>query len=405
MVKRVSIVILLFGSLTLLLPLPAAAQWNWNFYTQSTPAMGVAALIAPTNTRTPTKTRTATRTKTETRTRTQTRTRTPTRTPTETRTPKPTFTETPFGYRAPTNTPGTGGVIFGSGQISMPQSTGSSPAQKLPAALLMYPLIQAQTTTEGVTQDTRIELVNLTNKTVQLNCFYVRGEDCFEVGFFVTLTPNQPISWLASTGYRSVQTFSSVPPFRGEGEMKCGVVPSTQFVRDHNAVQGRALVYDDQGQALSYNAVAFRRLVDGPFEGVYELDGQTYENCPDRLHFDILAQQTGSNSEIILMTCSQDLLNQQPSTFTAQFQVVNEFENVFSASMAVTCWSKKTLSRVSNVLTYGALGTTTAHLIVRGAQGSLVGLVLDRFEAFGVPVTTGNEPFLEGGKPGVVYFP
>jgi hypothetical protein len=94
----------------------------------------------------------------------------------------------------------------------------------------------------------------------------------------------------------------------------------------------------------------------------------------------------------VLTTCSEDLLNQIPTTLTAQFQVVNEFEQVFSASMSVTCWTKKALDKVSNTLTYGALGSTTAHLIVRGAQGSLVGLVLDRFDAFGVPVN-GREPF------------
>ena len=60
---------------------------------------------------------------------------------------------------------------------------------------------------------------------------------------------------------------------------------------------------------------------------------------------------------------------------------------------------------MTHVLSYSVLGTTTAHLVVRGAQGSLVGLVVDRFEAFGNPVSTGNEPFLEGGRPGVVYFP
>lgn len=287
----------------------------------------------------------------------------------------------------------------------MPQTTGSSPAQKLPAALLVYPLVQAQTTQAGVTQETRIELVNMSSKQITLNCFYVRGNDCFEIGFLVSLTPNQPLSWLASEGYRNVSSFSAVPPFLGEGELKCGVLPRTPFLSDHNVVQGRAIVYDDQGGAFSYNSVAFRRLVDGDFEGFYDLNGQTYENCPDRMHFDVLAVKPGSTSDIVLMPCSQDLLNQVPSTVTAQFQIVNEFEHVFSASMSVTCWTKRTLNQVSNTLTYGVLGTETAHLVVRGSQGPLIGFVVDRFEAFGVPVSTGNEPFLNGGRAGVVYFP
>lgn len=399
--KRI-VIPLLAACLLWLSPPSARAQWSWTFF--STPTPGGAGLAAVTSTRTATNTRTATRTRTPSRTGTATRTPSLTRTPTRTRTPAPTFTNTPFGYVAPTNTPAISWGQFGSGQISMSQATGASPAQKLAAALLMFPLVQAQTA-NGTTKETRIELVNLSNRQVTLNCFYVRGGDCFEIGFYVSLTPNQPITWLASSGYRSVQTFSSVPPFLGEGELKCGVVPNSQNLADHNTVQGRALVYDSNGQALSYSAVAFRRLTPGFFEGHYKLDGQTYENCPDRLHFDVLSVQNGSQSELILMTCNQDLLNQVPATVTAQFQIVNEFEQVFSASMAVTCWTKRTLNQVSSTLNYSTLGTTTAHLVVRGVQSSLVGLAIDRFHAFGTPVSTGNEPFLEGGRSGVVYFP
>ncbi len=164
-------------------------------------------------------------------------------------------------------------------------------------------------------------------------------------------------------------------------------------------------MFDDAGQASSYSAVAFRRLTDGEFEGVYHLDGITYEMCPDRLHFDVMAVQPSSRSEIILAPCDEDFLNQIPVTVTAQVAVVNEFEQVFSASMPVFCWARRTLDRVSSTLTYGTLGSDTAHLVIRGAQRSLVGLVLDKFSAFGTPVTTGNEPFLEGGRSGQVIFP
>ncbi len=337
---------------------------------------------------------TATRTKTPTITRTPTRTASPTRTATLTRTPRP--TSTPI----PTFTPD----LSGEGS-TLPSATGESPAQKLPATLLVFPLIQSQVTASNVTQDTRIELVNLTGTDQSLECFYLRADNWIELGFFVSLTPNQPLSWLASRGTRNPANFTSVPPFDGEGELKCGVIPQNRSVSAHNTIQGRAIVFDDSGQAASYSAVAFRRLTDGDFDGVYDLDGVTYEKCPDRLHFDVLAVQPGSESEIVLTPCDQDFLNQIPSRVTASFQIINEFEQAFSASISVLCWDRRPLDQVSSTMRRSVLGTDTAHLIVRGAGASLIGLVLDKFDSFGNPVTTGNEPFFQGGRNGTVIFP
>lgn len=352
----------------------ASAQWWSYLLRRSTPTPVWTAARAPA---------TPTASPTHTASLPPTRTATATRIPTRTATPEPTQSNPQAVSLAP-NGP---------------------PAQKLAAALLVFPLIQSQTTTKGVTQDTRVELLNMTGTTQSLQCFYLRSEGWVELGFFVTLTAHQPLSWLASAGTRNIATFTSVPPFYGEGELKCGVIPNSPELRHHNVVQGRALVFDDDGQAASYSAVAFRRLVPGAFEGVFRLDGQTYEKCPDRLHFDVLAIQSGSASEIVLVPCDQNFATQTATTVTAQFQIINEFEQSFSASIGVTCWDRRPLDRVSSTLMKSTLGTDTAHVIVRGAQSSLIGLVLDKFSPFGRPVTTGNEPFLEGGRNGTVTFP
>ncbi|GIW41723.1 MAG: hypothetical protein KatS3mg076_2300 [Candidatus Binatia bacterium] len=311
--------------------------------------------------------------------------------PTVTRTPTrvPSFTPTPTATR----TPPTGAV-----------ASSGSPAQKLPAALLVYPYVRAGTQ-DGTTYDTRIEILNMTSAPVSLQCFYLRAEDWFETGFFVTLTAGQPLSWLASTGARNVITFTAVPPFQGEGELKCGVLPATPDLESHNAVQGRAIVFDDQGQVAGYSAISFRRLVPGEFTGTFELDGITYEMCPRTLHFDVLAAKPGSQSEIVLVPCTQDFLEQRPTTVTASLLVTNEFEQTFSGSRSVECWTRLPFGQFSSTLNKSTLGTDTAHLAVRGVQSSLLGLVLDKFEAFGNPATAANEPFLSGGRPGVVTFP
>lgn len=355
---------------------------------------------APTNTRTATRTKTATRTasatwtvppsrtRTITRTPTQSRTVTGTRTPTRTRTPIPTWTPTPTFDPSTSN-----------GQIQLGVAGGVPPAQRLASALLIFPYVVNQNGT-----NTRVELMNMSDEEVELNCFYVRQSDCLEVGFYVRLTAQQPLSWLASDGANNTLTFTAVPPFDGVGELKCAVIPDRPELSHHNVLQGRALVYDSQGETVGYGAIGFQRLVPGSFGGTVDLDGFTYEECPDRLHFQVFTRQSGSSSDLVLVPCAQDLLTQVPTETTVQLAIVNEFEQVFSSSFRFSCHTTKSFSRIST-LGSTALGTLTAHLIVRGVDSPLVGLVIDRFEAFGKTQTTANDPFLEGGRSATVIFP
>src|SRR4030095_16615733 len=111
------------------------------------------------------------------------------------------------------------------------------------------------------------------------------------------------------------------------------------------------------------------------------LDGFTYEECPERLHFQALATQ-GVSGDLILVPCSQDLLTQTPVETTVQLAIVNEFEQVFSASFRFKCHTRMALSRIGP-LQRGVLGTDTAHVIVRGVSVPLLGIMVDRFDALG----------------------
>jgi hypothetical protein len=278
----------------------------------------------------------------------------------------------------------------------------------LNSALLIYPLVRADTDPlDGVTRDTRIELLNLTGTSQQLKCFYINATSdfCNEIGFLINLTPNQPVSWLASDGLISSFTHSAVPPFFGAGELKCVVLPREPNADAHNAVQGRAIVFGNDGQTLGYGAVAFRRLTDGEFTGEADLDGQTYTACPDEQHFAFLAAQTGSESELILAPCSEDLENQVFVTTNVQFLVINEFEQQLSASINVNCYSRRRLSQVSSVFRSTTLGSDTGHLIVRGVQHPVSALIVDRFTVGGNAGAALNEPAFNGGRAASIRFP
>ena len=285
------------------------------------------------------------------------------------------------------------------GELGFGTAEGIPPAQKLASALVVFPYVVST-----ATQDTRVELVNLSTQAIQVRCFYVRESDCNELGFFLSLTPEQPLTWLASEGTRNELTFTAVPPFDGVGELKCAVDPQRPEIDAHNVMQGRAITFDRfTGETVGYGADGFQRLVPGDFSGEVDLDGATYEECPERLHFQVLASQT-TNSDLVLVTCSQDLLTQTPTETVVQLRVVNEFEQVFSSSTRFQCHTQLSFGRFGT-LQRSVLGSDTAHLVLRGVSSPVLGLVIDRFDALGARQTAVNEPFLEGGAPATVIFP
>jgi hypothetical protein len=273
---------------------------------------------------------------------------------------------------------------------------GSPPAQKLPSALLVYPLIQADSD-----QDTRVELLNLSGTGQSVQCFYV-GSGCGEIGFSVFLTAYQPMAWVASAGWNDPMTGTYVPPFFGMGELKCGAVPPHPEVEYHNTIQGRATIFSSStGATVSYGAVGFQRLSDGGYTGVFSLNGSTYAQCPSKLHFDVLTDQPGSASQIILVPCTENLFYQIPTAVTVQIFIYNEFEQGFSTSYGFTCFDERSLSEISGALTRAIAGTDTAHLVVRGVGGPVLGLVIDQTTTG----TAGNEPSFDGGSSATVTFP
>ena len=65
---------------------------------------------------------------------------------------------------------------------------------------------------------------------------------------------------------------------------------ASRAVDAHNAIQGRAVVFGVDGQTLGYGAVAFRRLADGDVRRTRSSStGRTYAQCPDEQHFVFLA--------------------------------------------------------------------------------------------------------------------
>ncbi len=351
-----------------------------------------------TQTRTITATRTATPSSTASFTPTVTNTPPPTRTPTATFTRVPTWTPRPTNTATASPTPRptrVRGEVDPLGIVAQ----GDPPAQKLAAAVLIFPLVRASATT-----DTRIELASsLTTAGPAARCFYVTAGNCVEIGFSA-IAPSggggaaaRPLSWMVSSGLDG-NGRRIAPPFQGDGELKCFATS--------NSLTGRAIVADNAGQRIAYSAIAFRKLRDDAPTSFISLDGVNYEACPDRLHFNVLSQTATSNSELVLVPCTQNLEGQVFSSVTLQYAVINELEQTFSGASSFTCMERRAFQTIP-ALRFSSIGTTTAHLIVRGVEVPVIGLVIERFRVpgSGAPSTSSNEPYLEGSRAATLDLP
>jgi len=290
--------------------------------------------------------------------------------------------------------------------LGLARAWAGPPAQRVPSALLVFPYITA-----GGDQDTRVELVNLSGESQLLNCFFVTtGRNlCNEIGFIVTMTPYQPLAWLVSEGLNDTYSGSASPPFFGTGELKCVVVAPRPEVASHNTIQGRATAFDSSGATVSYDAVGFQRLSDGDYTGVISLDGVSYAQCPDKLHFEVFADQPNASpaalSDLILVPCNEDLLLQVPSSTAVQFLATNEFEQSVSMSIGISCFDQRHLSDIADALTRAIAGTDVVHLYARGVSVPVIGLVIDAVPFDGNVGIAGNEPSFQGGRSARVVFP
>jgi hypothetical protein len=308
-----------------------------------------------------------------------------------------------------------------------------------PSAILIYPTIQVD---DDPVVDTVIQISNTSDALQVLQCFYVNatshcsatGAPCdltnpcgasggfcqpgwIETDFFIYITPRQPIAWRASIGladglipldgtfFVGPQGFSNegtrIPPV-GEipyvGELKCVVIDDNGRPVPNNAIKGEATITtvrpDDDIDVLKYNAVGFQAFeADVNEDRVLVLGGGTneYDGCAQTLvvdHFFDFATNPVSgdtiDSSLILVPCTQDLLNQIPGSTTAQYLIFNEFEQRFSTSQPVDCYFERPLSliettnRSRSVFSVFVAGTVTGQTRVRGVHQGLVGVLITR---------------------------
>lgn len=248
-------------------------------------------------------------------------------------------------------------------------------------------------------RDTIIQISNTSNNLVHAHCFYVNGapdvlgNPLWQVtDFTIWLTRQQPTHWVASEGravnpsdnYPAGQNGSgldpgAVPPVPAgfQGELKCVQIDASGTPFGGNNLKGEAVIQAIDGDVSKHNAVAILAnpdlAGDDPanelaLDNTPEHDGE-YNSCANQLYLDHFVD--GYNNPVIsdddapslnpnacaggvcpirtyltLVPCSQDFENNVPSDVTVQFAIVNEFEQIFSASTTVTCWETTRLADI-----------------------------------------------------------
>ena len=255
-----------------------------------------------------------------------------------------------------------------------------------------------------------------------------------ETDFVVHLTAGQPVAWLASRGAvpcaesaPGLPCFPAIPgnlppnrvlpvpqdPF--VGELRCIAVDRNDVPVERNALQGQAEIVRSSEAPLALDVAAYNAIGIPAYLGANDKDntlvlggvcvGGTraelpcaapadcpggrcpaeYAGCPNLLvldHFFDGAVDPVSKklvtTDLTLIPCTTDYLTQAPVTTPVQFLVFNEFEQRFSTSRSVTCFSELKISNIDthtssrSLFSAAVAGTLTGQTRIRGvADGHL----------------------------------
>lgn len=226
-------------------------------------------------------------------------------------------------------------------------------------------------------RDTVIQLSNTSNNVVYAHCFYVdarllNGAQRWDVtDFRLVLTRQQPTHWVVSSGRQvnNSDNFSdpaqdgagldpgAIPPVQDgfQGELKCVQTDASGTPFGGNNLKGEAVLVTTAGDVSKYNALAITANPDLASDGDpnelllnnTEFNDGEYNSCPNTQHVDHFADGTPAcdaddvcpvRPYITVVPCAQDFENLIPERVTLQFEIINEFEEIFSGSFSVDCW-------------------------------------------------------------------
>jgi hypothetical protein len=286
-------------------------------------------------------------------------------------------------------------AIAGAALVVMAGAAARAPAQvttESGASILVFPKVVADSST-----DTVIQLVNLSDNSVNAFCTYVNGtSDTWQsLGFTVALDPGRPTHWSAAQGRMPTAGKDTVDvpaaPASFRGELLCVQVGVDGAPLGGDSLGGEATLVDlTTGTVAAYAAAGLRggayfndgddNLCIGGAPSDNCIVGAEYDGCPAEWLLGVPADgsadaQLGTGSSLstrlAVAPCSQDLRGTTPGNVDIQVIVFNELAQQFTGGATVACWADLSLADIGGqIFTRGTLGTDYAEARLQPAAGS-----------------------------------
>lgn len=243
------------------------------------------------------------------------------------------------------------------------------------SSILFLPLVVT-----SPTDDTRLELTNLSNGAVVVRCFYLDGalldpdvpegpenpRLCTELDFGLDLLRQRTVSWLVSEG-KDTPSFR-IPPVGPDfqGALTCVETDSSGAPVGGNHLYASARLIRG-GDIARYGAIGLWGTEQaGETGNTLSLGQDQYAGCPALWRLDHFADEAESPSlgagssvrtELAIFPCSMNYETQEPPSFSVEIVATNEFEQQFAAQAQVSCWFESLLSDIDAALSVDVLGS------------------------------------------------
>jgi hypothetical protein len=255
----------------------------------------------------------------------------------------------------------------------------SQPHDQKPGSILFYNKYTSNPNSPQ-SQDTQINITN-TNQTrsIDVHLFFIDGSTCTPADAFLTLTPNQTGSFLASDFDPGVQGYIVAVAVHGSA-------PAL-----FNYLVGDLLIRESSGFLANLPAVSFSRLCaddvtpNGDGTASLNFNGIDYDRMPASVAVSSFNSQVTHSTNLAIYSPSDDLITGNSNTLSIFAVIYDDHEKPFSASFRINCFTQMPLSSIrvlqgglNNVVPAGRTG----WIRLSASGHPLLGAVLTRGPVF-----------------------
>ena len=232
-------------------------------------------------------------------------------------------------------------ALFGSTALAQYPIGNSHLSDMKPGSVLFFNRYSSNPTNPQL-GDTQINITNISqNLSADIHLFLVDGGSCSIADSFMSLTPNQTGSFLASDFDPGFQGYIVAVAVNG-GPKQQNTLIGTEFIRESDGrtgyLQAIAIAKRSPGEVVPNN--------NG--EAVLNFNGVDYEQLPTVLALANFNSQTIDSTALAIYSPSSNLIIGAVSTANIFSLLYNDVEVALSSSFSISCYRYDTLTSLFN---------------------------------------------------------